>query len=239
MSFDLPRGVVTPVRSVDVVLDPGPHPYEVENTAAIDANWRVEHAANPYLFDGTMVLLSHLRLEPDGGLIGRCHRVRFATMLYWRKNKGNPGVEHSYAHAALVSSDGALVAIRMSRRTANPGSVYFAAGSFEPTDFVDDRVNLHGNMAREVLEETGIDIDRAIRESVDHIFSESGSTVIFRRYWLDEDADTLAARITAFVAGQDEPEIDGPVIIRSADHLPEGTLRHMRAIVRWHFSPRA
>ena len=125
--FDLPRGVVVPLNAIEVLLDPGPHPFEVENAAAIDANWRLEHEANPHLFDGTMVLLSELKLTPEGVLSGRCHAVRFATMLYWRRNKGSPDIEHCYAHAALVSADGALVAIRMGPHTANPGRVYGGA----------------------------------------------------------------------------------------------------------------
>lgn len=237
--FDLPRGVVVPVKSVEVRLDAGPHPFELANAHAIEANWQAEYAANPRLFDGTMVLLSELRLDGGGRLTGRCHAVRFATMLYWRKNKGNPDIEHCYAHAALVSADGALVAIRMGRHTANPGRVYFAAGSFEPDDFVDDLVDAHGNMQREVMEETGLDITTARREANYHIYSAGGSTVLFRRYWLDEDAESVAARITAFVAAESDPEIEGPVIVRSAGPLPEGTMPHMAAIVRWHFSATA
>jgi 8-oxo-dGTP pyrophosphatase MutT (NUDIX family) len=236
MKFDLPRGVVVPVKSADVVLDPAPHPFELANADAIEANWQLEHAANPRLFDGTMVLLSELRLTGEGHLAGRCHAVRFATMLYWRKNKGSPDIEHCYAHAALVSADNALVAIRMGRRTANPGRVYFAAGSFEPGDFVDGHVDAHGNMCREVMEETGLDIAPARREANYHLYSLNGSTVLFQRYWLGEEADALAARISAFVAAESDPEIEGPVVIRRPEALPEGTMQHMAAIVHWHFN---
>jgi 8-oxo-dGTP pyrophosphatase MutT (NUDIX family) len=238
VKFDLPRGAVVPVKSVDVVLDPAPHPFETANAEAIEANWRLEYAANPRLFDGTMVLLSELRLTAEGHLAGRCHAVRFATMLYWRKNKGSQDIEHCYAHAALVSADDALVAIRMGRHTANPGRVYFAAGSFEPGDFVNGHVDAHGNMRREVMEETGLDIAPARQDAHYHLYSLNGSTVLFKRYWLDDEADALAAGISAFVAAETDPEIEGPVIIRRSEPLPEGTLQHMAAIVRWHFDGR-
>lgn len=235
MSFDLPRGTVLPVDAVDVSLDARPHPFELAHAEAIERNWQAEAAANPALHNGTMVLLSSLSLS-GRRLVGTCHPVRYATMLYWRKNKGDAGIEHSFAHAALVSRDNALIAIRMGKHTANPGRVYFAAGSFEPLDFVGGKVDLHANMVREVAEETGLDIDAVRRDPVDHIFSANSSTVIFRRYFLDEDAEAIARRIEDFVAGEAEPEIDGPVIIRSADDRPEGILAHMQAIVRWHFS---
>ncbi|WP_315923717.1 NUDIX hydrolase [Mesorhizobium sp. SP-1A] len=234
MSFDLPRGMVLPVDKTDVRLDPAPHPFEARHAQAIAANWEEEVAANPALFNGTMVLLSSLGYDKRR-LAGRCHPVRYATMLYWRKNKGEAGIEHSFAFPVLVSRDNALVAIRMGRHTANPGKIYFAAGSFEPMDFIDGQVDLHGNMAREVLEETGLDISSARRDAVDHIFSLDSSTVIFRRYFLDEDAETLARRIEAFVAKEAEPEIERPIVIRSGTVRPEGMIGHMNAIVRWHF----
>lgn len=235
MTFRIPRDVILPVDVVDVRLDPAPHPFERLNRRRIDDNWRHEHAANPALFDGTMVLLSGASLD-GGHLTGTCHAVRYATMLYWRKNKGDNGVEHSFAFPALVARDNALVAIRMGPHTANPGRVYFAAGSFEPSDFVDGRVDLHGNMSREVMEETGLDISAARRDERSHIYSHNHSTVIFRRYWLDDEAETLARRIEAHVAAEAEPEIEGPVVIRDGEPLPEGTSPHMAAIVAWHFA---
>lgn len=233
MSFRLPRGVVLPVHEIDVRLLDSPHPYEASHTDAIAANWQQEHAANPHLFNGTMVLLSSFELS-DARLVGECHPVKYATMLHWRKHKGPNGVEHSFAFPALVSRDNALVAIRMGKHTANPGRIYFAAGSFEPSDFIDGQVDLHGNMSREVIEDTGLNINAAPHDPHCHIYSENYSTVIFRRYWLDEDADVLARRIEEFVASEEEPEIEGPVIIRK-DDMPEGMSPHMAAIVRWHF----
>ncbi|MFE0015264.1 hypothetical protein ACFWXH_10490 [Mesorhizobium sp. NPDC059054] len=234
--FEIPRGIIQPVASVDVRLDPRPHPFEIENVAVIEENWRQEHATNPRLYDGTLMLPSELKLNGEGELIGRCHAVRFATMLYWRKNKGSPDIEHCFAQAALVARDGALVAVRMGPHTANAGRVYFAAGSFEPEDFVDGRADTVGNMHREVMEETGLDLTHTRREPSYHLHSINGSTMLFQRYYLEEDAETVAERIRAFVASETEPEIEGPVIIRSANDLPEGTLNHLAAITRWHFS---
>jgi 8-oxo-dGTP pyrophosphatase MutT (NUDIX family) len=234
--FEIPRGTIVPVASVDVRLDPEPHPFELENMVLIEENWRREHAANPRLYDGTLTLPSELKLNSRGELIGRCHVARFATMLYWRKNKGSPDIEHCFAQAALVAGDGALIAVRMGQHTANAGRVYFAAGSFEPEDFIDGRADTVANMHREVMEETGLDLTHTPREPGYHLHSINGSTMLFRRYYLDEAAETVADRIRAFVASEVEPEIEGPVIVRSARDLPEGTLNHLAAVARWHFT---
>ena len=233
--FELPRDQIVPVTAVEVRLDPGPHPFELENVAAIEANWRQEHAANPRLFDGAMVLLSELKLDGQGRLVGRCHNVRFATMLYWRKNKGSPDIEHCFAQAALVSRDGALVAVRMGPHTANAGRIYFAAGSFEAVDFVQDRADIAANMHREVKEETGLDLGDVRHEPLYHLHSINGSTMLFRRYFLADDADVVADGIRTFVASEADPEIEGPVVIRSAQNLPEGALDLLAAVARWHF----
>ena len=90
MTFDIPSNLIVPVDVVDVRLDPEPHPFETANAAAIEDNWREEIRANPSLFDGTVILLS--RLAYNGGRFeGRCHAVRYATFLYWRRERDNDG----------------------------------------------------------------------------------------------------------------------------------------------------
>lgn len=235
MAFEIPRNVMLPVDIVDVRLDPGPHPFERDNADAIAANWSAEKAARPALFDGTVVLLSEL-VYADNRLAGRCHAIRYSTFMLWRKLKPVTSAEHAFAHAMLISSDNALVAIRMGAHTANAGKVYFAAGSFEPEDFRDGVVDLDYNMAREVREETGLDLGQAEREQRCHALSVESGTAIVRRYRMDETADELAGRISRFVARDPDPEIEGPVIIRDMRDLPEGLMPHMRRLAEWHFS---
>ncbi len=234
MTFDVPPDTILPVDEVEVMLDPSPHPFERDNQAAIAQNWLLEKAAKPALFNGTMALLSELAYR-EGRLTGRCHAVNYATFLYWRSNRATPGAGHAFAHPMLVSRDNALIAIRMGAHTVNAGRVYFAAGSFEAEDFPGGKVDMHFNMAREVLEETGLDIDTARRGRRHYALATERGTVIFRRYFLDEDADEIAARIGEFVAGDADPEIEGPVVIRGPDDLPDGLMPHMRALIDWHF----
>jgi 8-oxo-dGTP pyrophosphatase MutT (NUDIX family) len=235
LSFDLPRNVILPVDAIDVRLDPGPHPFALSNAEAIAENWRQEMAANPALFDGTVVLLSELAYR-DSRLVGRCHAVNYSTFMLWRKRREDSGAEHAYAHAMLVAGDNALVAIRMGPHTVNAGRVYFAAGSFEPVDFRDGLVDVDFNMIREVGEETGLDLSQAERGPRYHALSTASGTVIFRRYKVDEPADQLARRISAFVAAEATPEIEGPVVIRDASDLPEGLMGHMKPLIEWHFA---
>lgn len=236
MDLALPTGRILPVDEIDVVLDPSPHPFERNNAEAITANWRREIVAKPALFDGTVVLLSELGYA-SGRLFGRCHAVRYSTFMYWRTDRAGSAA-HAFAHPMLVTKDNALIAIRMAAHTVNAGRVYFAAGSFEPEDFPEGRVDAHGNMVREVMEETGLDISNVRRGERHYALAAERGTVIFRRYFLDANADEIAARIRDFVAGAAEPEIEEPVIIRKANDLPDGLMPHMQPMIDWHFSGR-
>lgn len=235
MPFDLPRDTIVPVRTAAVRLDPGPHPFERDNTAAINENWREETARNPALFDGEVVLLSSLAYA-GGKLDGLCHTVRFATFMLWRKTRPLGSAEHAYAHAMPVTSDNALVLIRMAAHTVNAGRVYFAAGSFEPQDFRGGMADIDFNMVREVLEETGLDLAGSARDPHYHLRSSEGASVIFRRYYVPEPAEAVAERIRAFVAAEQEPEIEGPVIVRGPRDLPANTALHIPSMIEWHFS---
>ncbi len=235
MNFDLPRDVILPVEDIDVRLDPTPHPVERENAAAIAENWEREVSINPHLFDGKVALLSELTYR-DGRLVGRCHIVRYATFLYWRRDRNIPGAGHAFAHAMLISSDNLLVAIRMGTHTVNAGRIYFAAGSFELEDFRDGRVDVDFNMHREVREETGIDLAEAKAGQRCYILSTQAGTVIVRRYTMPLTANDLINRINDFLAAQVQPEIAGPVVIHSAEDLPDELAPHMRPLIEWHFS---
>ena len=234
MKFSLPLGVILPVDEIDVMLDPAQHPFERGKEDAIAENWKQEIAAKPALFDGTVVLLSEFGYD-RGRLFGRCHAVGYSTFMYWRKDRVATAA-HAFAHPMLVAKDNALVAIRMGLHTVNAGHVYFAAGSFEPEDFSDGVVDAHGNMVREVLEETGLDIADTRRGKRHYALATERGTVIFRRYFLDGTADEIASRIRGFVASEGEPEIEEPVIIRDAKDLPEGLMPHMPPMIDWHFS---
>jgi len=235
MSFDLPADSIIPLRDLKIVLDEGPHPFELQNLPAIEEFWAKTAAANPALFDGRVALLARLSLR-DGVLDGRCHLVRYATFLYWRSLRPIPHAGHTYASAMLVSSDNALIAARMGLKTANPGRVYFASGTFDTSDFRDGYVDPLANMHREVKEETGLELDGAPREPRYHLLSKVSGTVLFRRYFLDRTAEEIEEAIRDHVASEEEPEIEGPVVIRSADDVPTNMADHMHELVRWHFA---
>lgn len=205
-----------PVRvdGIDLRMTDGPHPLFVENREAIEANWQVEFAANPHLFNGQMVLQRQLTFD-SGVIRGIAHAIPYSTLLWWRKQPDPAGALHLFGFAVLVSSDNAIIAIRMSDRTANPGQVYCAAGSLDLNDIVDGRLDLSGNMRREVREETGLELDDA--EADPHFYAShaNGRIVVFRFYHFLSTAAEMVGRIEEHMPHDTEQEIDGAVVIRS------------------------
>ncbi len=229
----LPEREVLPLRSIDIRLEEQPHPFEIENRAAIAAHWAKESRANPALFNGRMVLPLTARIA-DGILEGISRPIEFATFLFWRSRTEKEGGLHIFAHAVPISADGAIIAVRMAPHTANPGRIYCAAGSFEPEDFIGGRLDFSYNTHREVMEETGIDLG-GVRHEAGYGLLRAGRTIlVFRRYMFEETADAIAARIADHIARQTEHEIDQAVIIR-ADARPPNLTPHMHCLLDWQF----
>ncbi len=207
-----------PVRvdALDLLLADGIHPIYVEHRQAIEDNWIAEKRANPHLFNGQMVL--QRRLSYDNGVIrGIAQVIPYSAFLWWRKQPDMAGALHLFGFAVLVSSDGAIIAIRMGKRTASPGKVYCAAGSLDLDDVVNGKIDLVANMRREVREETGLDLDGAVAAPHCHASHAEGRVVVFRFYRFSLKAEDMVVRINDHMLHDSEQEIEGAVVIRSAD----------------------
>lgn len=142
---------------LDCRLEPADWPFAVEERAAIAANWARFVAEKPASFNGR-VFLQH-----QWSLTGRCYLGRyletdFASFIAWR-DFGHPGrpMRNGFSMAALRARDGAYLLGVMGEGTANPGKVYFAAGTPDPDDLLPDgTIDLAGSVLRELMEETGL-----------------------------------------------------------------------------------
>lgn len=222
------------IDRVDVRILQGPLDYAQANKTAIAENWQRECQANPTLFDGEIYLAPGAKLEGQSFSAG-FHRTSFATLMYWRKDAQPLRPWHIFGVGIMVSAEGHLIAARMSAHNAVAGRVYFPAGSIDDNDVVDGRADYATNMAREVFEETGINLGDAKVEAKTHLVTADGSIALFRRHYFDLSTTELLKRIEANLAAQAEPELSEIIPVKQAGAMGQATPSYVRAFADWHF----
>jgi 8-oxo-dGTP pyrophosphatase MutT (NUDIX family) len=227
--------LIFPVSRIEVRVSDEPHPFCLSRQREIAANWDREVSVNPALFDGRMLLMRAIEVR-DGVISGECHVVPFSAFLLWRKTRPAGVALHLFGLAVIVSSDGAVIAIRMGQHTANPGRVYCAAGSLDPDDIREGYCDLDSNMAREVLEETGLSLSDAKTVSGFYGLHGQDAVTLFRIYHFAETASELIERISAHIATDPEPEIDTALAIRTADPGQHPYPPFMPSVLEWVFN---
>lgn len=199
-------------------LEPGRHPHELAFADEIEAQWLDKRAQNPTLFDGRTILGTGWKIENDV-LRLTCREVGYKTLLHWldrygrahepRAREARPPDNqiHFFANPVMVGSDGHVIVARMAELTYNAGQVYMPSGSFEPVDFSDGTADLSGNMRREVLEETGLDLAEAREAPSCQVYFGGNFLALFRVYRFEALTDELMARAGAYLAGGGDGEL--------------------------------
>ncbi|MBO6637299.1 MAG: NUDIX hydrolase [Roseitalea sp.] len=219
--------------STQLTVTEAPLAFAGRHADAIADHWTRWVAAQPRLWNGPQFLFTDVQVR-DGVLHGTAHRTDYAAFLYWRDHRRDGSAVHITGSSLPVTADGAIVAARMADHTANAGQVYFPAGSLDPGDVCDGRIDITANIRREMAEETGLapplaDFDAAMMAATgDHAWH------VARRCRLAMSFAECAARVHAHQRATGEDEVAGLVAIR----VPEDADRlrpYARALALWHF----
>ena len=123
--------------------------------------------------------------------------------------------------AALRGADGAFLLGEMAPHTLNAGQIYFPAGTPDPSDVFDGKVDLDASARRELLEETGIAADEAaIRRGWTVVFAPR-RIACMKLMTLAVPAEEAKARIDAFLARDPPPEFTRMHVVRGAEDIDE------------------
>ncbi len=209
---------------IDAVLEPFEWSFPREREAEIAEIWAREKARAPALFNG-QVLIQHRGIRE-----GRVFRAGYAPIQYrwllgWLR-LGNPPplVRNGFAMAALQARDGAFLLGEMGQNTANAGKIYFAAGTPDPDDVVDGRVDLAGSVLRELREETGLLAgDVQVEQRWTSVMGTS-RIAFMRPVRIDLPAVDARALMLERMKTLEEEELADIHIIRGAGDLDEGRM---------------
>jgi 8-oxo-dGTP pyrophosphatase MutT (NUDIX family) len=231
-----PEKTVIELKRALIRIEDGTLTYELENKFEIGANWKEELSANPTLFNGEFFMAEQAHIKGNA-FEAVYKRTRFKTMMHWKKNRTSLKPWHVFAVGVIVSSDNALIAGRMASSTAAAGRVYFPAGSFDEDDVRKEVIDVEGNMRREVLEETAIDLADAQRfDSSIYLVTADRSIALFRRYYFDLSSQELLTRIRRHIAAEPISELDDVVAVASSADMSDTTPVTFRTFGDWHFS---
>jgi 8-oxo-dGTP pyrophosphatase MutT (NUDIX family) len=207
------------VGELDLTFEPSRWPFAERQATSIATHWARLRKAKPSLFNGRVLLLSQRKIETglDGALKlkGVYFETDYADFLAWDEF-GHPGepVDNCFSMAALRSSDGAFLLGEMAQHTFNAGQIYFPAGTPDPNDVFDGKVDLEASARRELLEETGVNADETIMAPGWTLILTPQRIACMKLMTLPDPAAPVKARIEAYLAEDPHAEFSRMHVIR-------------------------
>jgi 8-oxo-dGTP pyrophosphatase MutT (NUDIX family) len=212
--------VITPVRDLDLVVEPWTWPFSRQRQADIAANFEARRErAGGGIWNGRVLLMHRCDMAGDV-LRGAYFETDFADFLAWR-DWGCPetGVLNCFAMGAVRSQDGAYLLGVMGPNTANAGRVYFPGGTPDRSDVFDGRVDLAASLRRELAEETGLGPGDFVPAPDWQAVRIGPRIALIRVLDVPESAAALRERICGHLARDEKPELADMRIVRGPGDL--------------------
>lgn len=209
-------GTIVALDRVEARVEAFDWGFARERADEIAAHWAGISAGKPAMFNGR-VMLQHRAAIADGVFQAGYFEADYAAFMSWR-DFGHPGpmIRNGFAMAALRAADGAFLLGRMGDHTANPGKVYFAAGTPDREDArPDGTLDLAGSVTRELCEETGLTLDEIKVDERWTAVIVPGRVAFMRPVGIDLAAEDAREMMLERIAQQDEPELSDIVIVRN------------------------
>lgn len=202
------------VEGLELTFAPKPWAFAQEHKAEIAALFAELQREKPAIWNGR-VLLMHRQVVAEGIFRGDYLETDYASFIAWRRWDSPPaGVHDCFGAGAVVSADGAVLLGVMGEHTANAGQIYFPAGTPDPSDIVDRKVDLARSVARELKEETGCDISEFSVAPGWTTVVDGGLIVQIQVLRSSESAEALRGQMLAHLAQETEPELADIRIVR-------------------------
>jgi len=214
---------------------PKPWAFADERRAAIDAYFAELKREKPAVWNGRVLLLHH-QVVREGVFHGEFLETDFASFAAWRHWGCPPaGVRDSFASAAVLSADGAFLLGVMGAHTASAGAVYFPAGTPDPSDIIDGKVDFEASVGRELMEETGCALAEFFVEPGWTTVVSAARIVQVKLLRSVESAEALRARMLTHLEREAQPELCDIRIVRGAADFDPAMPRFVTAFMEHRF----
>jgi 8-oxo-dGTP pyrophosphatase MutT (NUDIX family) len=211
------------IDALDLAFAARPWPFAEAEAERVADHWRVRVAKQPRLYNGRVLLLGRHAIAdgPQGAtLSGEYFETDYASFLAWRDfGFPDPTVANAFSMGALVGADGAFLLGEMAAHTANAGAIYFPAGTPDPKDVFDGKVDLAASALRELEEETGITADEVAFAPNWTVVYAPPRIACLKIMRLGEPAEAVKARVEAFLAADPEAELSAMRVVRAPADL--------------------
>jgi len=228
--------VIRRVTTLDLKFEPQAWPWAEAHRARVEAHFAERRRERPELWNGR-VLIARDPVFANGCFSARYFEVDFASFLSWI-DWGFPdkSVFNSFGMGALRCADGAFVMGEMAPHTANAGRIYFPAGTPDTDDIADDRVDIEGNISREIEEETGLTPADYRGSAHWDCVSVGAALALIRVLHVDVPGEAMRARILANLARQARPELSAIHLVRNRSELSAAMPRFITAFMEHELS---
>jgi hypothetical protein len=204
------------VDQLELRYAPRSWPFADARRGEIDRHFAALKRAKPGLWNGRVLLLHEHAF--DGAVFrGAYFDTDFASFIAWH-HWGCPDrtIANCFSVGALRGIDGGFLLGVMGAHTVNAGKIYFPAGTPDPDDIIGERVDLAGNIWRELAEETGLAGADLVAEAGWLCVLAGPRIALVKILRARATAETLRARIRAHLARQPMPELADVRVVRSA-----------------------
>ena len=226
------------VDRLDLAFAPQPWPFAQARRTEIDAWFADLQRRKPAIWNGRILVL-HRHEVRDGVFRGAYLEPDYASFSAWRHwQPADAGVHDCFGAGAVISADGTVLLGVMGAHTANAGWIYFPCGTPDPSDIIDGKVDLDWSVARELKEETGLDIAEVTPASGWTTVMDGQLIVHIKTLRSALTADDLRATMLAHLAAEAEPELAGIRIVRGPADYDPAMPAFVTAFLDAHFSGR-
>jgi 8-oxo-dGTP pyrophosphatase MutT (NUDIX family) len=229
----VPDSEIVKADHVEIVIEPWSWDFAIARRIEIDQYFVRLQQERSALWNGRALLLNRYSIR-DGVLRGTCFETDYASFLAWC-DWGFPDqcAFNFFAAAALCSADGAYLLGEMAPYTACARQLYFPSGTPEPKDIlVDGTLDLQANLRRELLEETGIDINKLDAEPGWTVVLDGAVIAIVKRVIAHQDVNELRAGILQHLATEAQPELSDIWPVRALSDLDDRMPRFLHAFFK-------